>query len=108
MYKAAAFAAAVAAALAYFFYLSPQPIFDYYSHLNITTHTEMALQSVSRQVVKKVLSVETEEVNVNANRVRGIVNLRGIGCRSTCSKVDWQHEAAQPHALSHARPLPRV
>ena len=65
MYKTAALVAALAAALAYFFYLSPQPLFDYYYHTqrNITTHTETAMQSVSRQVIKKVLAIEQEEVS---------------------------------------------
>ena len=63
MYKAAALVAALAAALTYFVYLSPTPIFDYYySQLNATTNAETTMQSVSRQVIKKVLSVEQEEV----------------------------------------------
>ena len=65
MYKTAALAAALASALAYFLYLSPQFTLNSLASLNITAHTDMALQSVSRQVVKKVLAVETHEVRAS-------------------------------------------
>ena len=62
MYKTAVFSAVLAAALAYFLYLSPESLPLTSNLANFINSEDMALQSISRRVVNKVLAVETAEV----------------------------------------------
>jgi hypothetical protein len=65
MYKTASVSAILAAVFAYFLYcLSSQSPSHLSNLINVSSSEEMALQSVSRSVVKKVLAVETAEVSV--------------------------------------------
>lgn len=71
MYKAAGLVAVLAAALAYLVYPHTQAFLDQLSTVNfITTHKPETMQSISRQVIKKVLAVETEEASAHPLHAR--------------------------------------
>ena len=102
MYKSLS-AALVAAFTAYlYFYFDLAPYQDYFSKPNATSPlpdstynvSEMAVASVSRSVVQKVLSIETPEVRPILSCLAVFTNaIYLIGRWCTCSPVYWWHEA---------------
>lgn len=119
MYKALS-VAAVAALISYcYLHISPSLYQAYVSKQNSARPTpsnstqnitEMALASMSRSVIQKVLSVETPEVRacLAVSTTRFLTRSPTTGCWCTRSAVHWKHETAQSHAVPNAGPLPRL